>query len=207
MEFWFLEASLNCAFVLWSRSWWALRFRLPLKWVSLEVFLFGEEPTIPEEEASKSVDFICNGNRSVLGTFEDMKDVEIIQHIDFKRFVLKADFNSLLEGEQAATIKDENYISSHFMEDRNLNKVCRSSLILIKFLEEMVLYYKELQIFCGKPTLLSKIIVLCISYFQVPRKSALLSQITFRIFTPRIIYASRTWERELFISNVFKTVL
>ena len=106
--------------------------------------LFGEEPTIPEEEASKSVDFICNGNRSVLGTFEDMKDVEIIQHIDFKRFFLKADFNSLLEGEQAATIKDENYISSHFMEDRNLNKVCRSSLILIKFLEEMVLYYKEL---------------------------------------------------------------
>ena len=53
--------------------------------------------TIPEEEALKAADFICDGDRSVLGTFEDMETSTDIKRLTSEK-LFKNRFRKIVGG-------------------------------------------------------------------------------------------------------------
>ena len=105
--------------------------------------LYGEELTIPDEEALKAADFICDGDRSVLGTFKDMEASMDIKRFDFGGIVQETDFEKLLAGSSKLEKHNESQFSQRF-EESMMEKTVNSLIILIKFCNELALYYKEL---------------------------------------------------------------
>ena len=82
----------------------------------------------------KSADLICDGNQSVFVDMENGKD----QKFDFERIVGETDHEKLL-----SETSNESQLDQLF-EESIIDNTIKSLIILIKFFNDMVMYYKEL---------------------------------------------------------------